>query len=288
MKVIGFGDNVVDRYVNKKVMFPGGNAVNFAVYARKSGMEAAYLGNFADDAEADHIIASLKDLGIDLDGCHRVLGGTTERCDVNLVDGDRVFIGDDFRETKPAPYLLAQKDVKYLDTFALVHSGCYAGVEQEMVKLKDLTGIVTFDFSVEEEFKEDSYLQKICPYIDMALFSCEGMELEEIQELQKKVHGMGTKYVLCTKGIEGQILYDGKRYYNGAVELVEAVDTMGAGDSFFTSFVCTLLKNGWTKGAELTEQMIQDALRTAAKFSADNCLSEGSFGYAKEIVEVSI
>lgn len=33
MKVIGYGDNVVDRYVNKKIMFPGGNAVNFAVYA---------------------------------------------------------------------------------------------------------------------------------------------------------------------------------------------------------------------------------------------------------------
>ena len=35
MKVLGLGDNVVDRYVNKGIMFPGGNAVNFAVYARE-------------------------------------------------------------------------------------------------------------------------------------------------------------------------------------------------------------------------------------------------------------
>ena len=35
MKFVGMGDNVVDRYVNKKVMFPGGNAVNFEVFAKK-------------------------------------------------------------------------------------------------------------------------------------------------------------------------------------------------------------------------------------------------------------
>ena len=285
MRVIGFGDNVVDRYVNKKIMYPGGNAVNFAVYAKKSELDAAYLGNFGDDAEADHVIASLKDLGIDLTGCHRILGSTTERCDVNLVDGDRVFIGDDMRETKVPPYVLTEKDVEYLDTFDLVHSGCYAAVEPEIKKLADLKAVVTFDFSVEEEFKADDYLKQICPYIDVALFSCEGMDLDEIHALQKKVYDMGTKYVLTTKGTEGQILYDGEKYYTGVVELVEAVDTMGAGDSFFTSFVCTLLKAGWTKEQKLTEEMITNAFKTAAKFSANNCLSDGSFGYAKEIVE---
>lgn len=285
MKVVGFGDNVVDRYVNKKIMFPGGNAVNFAVYAKKSRLDSAYLGIFADDMEADHVIGALKDMGIELDGCHRVMGSTTERCDVNLVEGDRVFIGDDMRKTKPAPYLLAEKDVEYLNGFALVHSGCYAGVEKEMSKLKELDVLVTFDFSVEPEFRTDEYLRMVCPYIDMALFSCEGMDIGEIHVLQKKAYDSGAKYVLITKGTEGQMLYDGKNYYTGKVELVEAVDTMGAGDSFFTSFVCNLLKKGWTKKIGLTEEMIQDSFTVAAKFSANNCLSEGSFGYAKEIVE---
>lgn len=283
MKVIGFGDNVVDRYVNKNIMFPGGNAVNFAVYARKNKAEAAYLGVFADDREADHIVDALKDMEISLNWCHRVFGSTTERCDVNLVNGDRVFIGDDTRQTKPAPYVLSEKDVDYLSSFDLVHSGCYAGVEAEMVKLAKLSSLITFDFSVEEDFKQDSYLQQICPYIDMALFSCEGMEAEEIQALQKKVYGYGTRYVLITKGIEGQILFDGSNYYTGIVKLVEAVDTMGAGDSFFTTFVVTLLSQGWSKIAALTENMIHKAFETAAQFSADNCLTEGAFGYAKEI-----
>lgn len=285
MKVIGFGDNVVDRYVNKQIMFPGGNAVNFAVYAKKSQAEAAYLGVFADDREADHIITALKDIGISLERCHRVFGTTTERCDVNLVNGDRIFIADDMRGTKPASFVLSEKDVTYLGGFDLVHSGCYAGVEPEMAKLAAVNSLITFDFSVEEEFKKDSYLEQICPYIDMALFSCEGMDLEEIHALQKKVYTYGTKYVLITKGIEGQILYDGANYYPGIVKQVEAVDTMGAGDSFFTSFTVTLLKQGWKKDMVLTEEMIRKAFETAAEFSANNCLVDGAFGYAKTIEE---
>ena len=31
MKVIGLGDNVVDMYMDRHIMYPGGNAMNFAV-----------------------------------------------------------------------------------------------------------------------------------------------------------------------------------------------------------------------------------------------------------------
>ena len=34
VKVLGFGDNVVDKYEHIKTMYPGGNAVNFAVFAK--------------------------------------------------------------------------------------------------------------------------------------------------------------------------------------------------------------------------------------------------------------
>ena len=120
MKVLGLGDNVVDRYVNKKIMFPGGNAVNFAVYARECGLESAFLGYIGDDAEADHIIASLREEDVDITGCHRILGTTTERRDVNLADGDRVFIADDMRETKTPPIILSERETGRLDDFELI------------------------------------------------------------------------------------------------------------------------------------------------------------------------
>ena len=36
MKVIGYGDNVTDRYVTQNMLYPGGNCINFAVYAKKA------------------------------------------------------------------------------------------------------------------------------------------------------------------------------------------------------------------------------------------------------------
>lgn len=285
MKVLGLGDNVVDRYVNKKIMFPGGNAVNFAVYAGECGLESAFLGFMGDDEEADHIIASLKEEGVAMTGCHRIFGATTERCDVNLIDGDRVFIADDMRPTKVAPIVLSERDVEYMKEFALIHAACYGCLEDELPKLAGLGALKTFDFSVEEEFKEEAYLQKVCPWIDMGLFSCEGMTEDEIHALQEKAHEMGCSYVLATMGTKGQSLYDGSRRYSGKVKLVDAVDTMGAGDSFFTAFVCNLLKQGWTKDGALTESMITEAFDRAADFSAHNCLRDGGFGHPAPVVE---
>ncbi len=37
MRVIGIGDNVCDKYEHLKTMFPGGQALNFAAYAKMLG-----------------------------------------------------------------------------------------------------------------------------------------------------------------------------------------------------------------------------------------------------------
>lgn len=44
MKIAGIGDNVIDRYMNMGIMFPGGNAVNVAAHAALLAAEAAYVG----------------------------------------------------------------------------------------------------------------------------------------------------------------------------------------------------------------------------------------------------
>ena len=40
-KVIGIGDNVCDKYYPAKIMYPGGQAMNFSVYAKMLGAEFA-------------------------------------------------------------------------------------------------------------------------------------------------------------------------------------------------------------------------------------------------------
>ena len=59
VKVLGLGDNVCDVYLHTGTMYPGGQAVNFAVYARMLGAESDFMGVFGKDAVADHVQASL-------------------------------------------------------------------------------------------------------------------------------------------------------------------------------------------------------------------------------------
>ena len=74
MKVIGIGDNVVDDYTDTRTLFPGGNALNFAVYASRLGCESAYLGVFGSDDAAQHVQRTLTELGIDTSRCRTADG----------------------------------------------------------------------------------------------------------------------------------------------------------------------------------------------------------------------
>lgn len=283
MKLIGIGDNVVDRYINKRIMFPGGNAVNFAVYARQCGEESAYLGLIADEPEGRLVYDSLQELGVDVSHSEPVRGITTERCDVTLIDGDRTFVGCEYGEGEWTPLKLKEEHFDYLRGFDVIHCGCYAAMADEIAKLDRFDAAVkTFDFSSEEEFRTDEYLQKVCPHIDIALFSQEEMTDEEAFALQKKVCSLGAELVLVTNGSKGQKLWDGRKLYKGQVKMVEAVDTMGAGDSFFTAFVVQLMREGYRRGIIPPEESIGKAFAFAADFSAQVCMCDGAFGFGTE------
>ena len=62
IKVLGYGDNVFDDYFQQKVMYPGGNALNFSVYTHELGANSAYLGNIAYDELGAYIISVCKQM----------------------------------------------------------------------------------------------------------------------------------------------------------------------------------------------------------------------------------
>ena len=74
LKVIGIGDNVCDKYYPAMIMYPGGQAMNFSVYAKMLGANSAYMGVFGRDAVADHIIRTLDELGVDHSRCRQYDG----------------------------------------------------------------------------------------------------------------------------------------------------------------------------------------------------------------------
>lgn len=49
MKLIAVGDNVVDYYQDQETFYPGGNALNVAVLAKRLGHESSYIGIVGND-----------------------------------------------------------------------------------------------------------------------------------------------------------------------------------------------------------------------------------------------
>lgn len=274
MRVIGLGDQVVDKYENIHVMYPGGNAMNFAVFAQKLGVSAAFLGAFGNDAEATCVEHAASAEGLDLSHC-RHYDGENGCARVQLLDGDRVFIGSNrCGVLRTVGLHLTQKDDIYLLNFRLIHSSIFSYVEEDIQRLHAAGATISFDFS--DHFTPD-YLKKMLCFINFPIFSCSHISKEEMYQLMLSAVTAGCEAVLCTRGTEGAWLRSGNQIFHQQPYLVKAKDTMAAGDSFLTCFLIRYLQQ--TDSGISKEEAIKSALAQAAEFSATQCMIDGSFGH---------
>lgn len=278
ISVVGLGDNVVDKYEHIKIMYPGGNALNFAVFAKKIGIKSAFLGAFGSDVEAVHVVDSIKKLEIDISHS-KFYEGENGCARVTLKDGDRVFLGSNrCGVLRTCGLNLSEEDFNYLSQFDLVHSGLYGFSEMELKKLKDMKVSISYDFS--EDYTEEK-LEELLTIVDYAFFSCSNLKIDNMLNLMLRSIKSGCKLVLCTRGSEGAYLYDGKRFYRQEPKLVGAIDTMAAGDSFITCFMVNYLKK--IKEDSMNKEIaIKESLDLAADFASKQCLVDGSFGFGKK------
>lgn len=274
MKVIGFGDNVVDKYVDIQTMYPGGNALNFTVYAKQLGSESAFLGIFGTDLAAAHNQDTLNIMGIDISHC-KVIDGENGYAMVDLVEGDRVFLrSNNGGISNTSQFKLADEDLDYIKSFELLHSSKYSYIESELPKIQSSGVPISFDFS--DDFTEE-YLEQVAPFVDFSFLSCSHLEENEVQDLLKKIYSLGSKIAVGTLGSKGALLYNGTSFFSQSPKLVDAVDTLGAGDSFITAFLLSYLGN--LSDINNEEQLIRKSMQLGAEFAAKTCMVEGAFGY---------
>ncbi|MCC7667586.1 hypothetical protein CRI87_10795 [Liquorilactobacillus satsumensis] len=281
--VVGMGDNVVDYYNNQNVKFPGGNAVNFSVFAPKTLVNSFYVGSLARDDDGDLILESLKQEDVNTQFCNRI-DGQTEKTFVNIVNGDRKFL-DSVRGKRALPSLEDPKLLRLAREALLVYSSCHSNSEKAIGKLHTNGSTIAYDFSEMGKYHSDEYLENVAKNVDIAQFSLSDSPVGDKERILETCTKVGTKFVLFTNGGEPPELFDCRndRKFVGQINYdPHPVDTMGAGDAFFSNLVVFMLSNE-KELLEISDQKINDALSFAAKAASRTIRRSGSYGYGKKI-----
>jgi sugar/nucleoside kinase (ribokinase family) len=301
IKAVGIGDYVIDRYYHYGLMFPGGNALNFAVYSKQLGCDSAFVGVLADDKFADVVTRAIDERGIDRSRCVRAHGDTW-LCSTRLENGERTISDDnDGGVVKNQPLKVDEDLLAYVRGFDIVHANINGSIDDEIGKLKTVGVPIIYDYS--DLWESEADLLKMCPHIDFAFFSGKKLPQNELKRLLTRLVENGCELAICTIGKQGSIAYDGNKYYTKKPYNLEGavVDTLGAGDSFLTGFIISYIE-GCKRLQSITagepgkictaedvrsyrEGLIEYSMQVGNLLAIKNCMVLGAFGQGVALEE---
>lgn len=261
MRLVGVGDNVVDRYRDLGTMFPGGQALNVAVYAHRFGLQTAYVGAIGDDVAGRHVLGAIRAEGIDASRL-RIVPGPNAAAEVALVDGNREFVGSDPGVSK---FRLSADDLAAIAQYDLIHSSESSYLEDQIALLAG-SAPLSFDFSIR---RDPAYIEPLLPFVHIASFSLSDLDDRDALAWIDRVHAAGPKYVLATRGAHDALLSDGLTVRRQPAVPSEPIDTLGAGDAFIARVLVGILR----------QEPLDLVLESAAQAAALTCAAYGAFGY---------
>lgn len=267
-RVLTVGDNVVDRYPDLGVMYPGGNAVNVAVNVRRLGAHSAYLGVLGTDRSGEVVRDALVAEGVDT-GLLRVVDGPNAYATVRVVDGNRVF---ESGEVGVSAFRLTEADFGVVGAYDVVHTGECSMTEEDLPGLRARARLLSFDFSE----RPWDYLEAYARYPHVAVVSSpDGGDAQTAAELGRRVLALGPDLVAVTMGALGAVVVDRAGASSAPAGQGPVVDTLGAGDAFIARLLVGLA------GGERRQEVVV----AATSFATATCAAYGAFGYETPLVD---
>jgi fructoselysine 6-kinase len=260
-RLAGVGDNVVDRYRDLGTMFPGGQALNVAVYAQRFGIPSGYVGVLGNDVAGRHVLGAIRAEGLDTTRL-RVQHGPNGHAEVEVVDGNREFVGGGAGVSK---FQLEPDDLDYLRGFDLIHSSESSYLDDQLGLLAGVAPL-SFDFSVR---RDAAYIEPLVSHVAIAEFSLSDLDDAEAEVWLERIQGLGPRLVLATRGAADALLFDGQRLWRQSSVPTEVIDSLGAGDAFIARFLVGVLRH----------EPFEHALEAAAEAASITCAAYGAFGY---------
>ncbi len=239
----------------------GGAPANVLACATKFGAETAFIGKVGKDMQGDFLKDTLVQAGVDTRGIVSSPEYFTTLAFVSLSEnGERNFA---FSRKYSADIMLEKNEVdtNILDNAKIFHFGslsltnekCREATIFALEYLKDKDTVISFDPNYrnllwESEEKASEAIKSVLSYVDVIKISDEECYLvtgEKDPVLAAKIlSSSGIKVVCVTLGAEGALVST-----NSMIETVkgfkakEVVDTTGAGDSFWGSFLYKIVES---------------------------------------------
>ena len=258
--------------------FCGGAPFNVAVNAKKAGATVSFIGRVGKDVIGRFVADEAKKANLDyLDIQVDELRNTTLAF-VTLKDGERDFA---FNRHDTADFNIDIEEINFnkYKGLNLIHLGSLMLSEENgkvfaqkvAKKAKDLGVKLSFDMN----FRMDTYKdfedakKAYKPYVECAniiKFSDDELRLYTgIEDVKTAIESIYQKdqLFLLTLGSKGSMYYYNDESNVIPTEKVKPIDTTGAGDAFFGTFLANVENKEWTK------ENIESALVKANKAGAD-------------------
>jgi len=240
---------------------PGGAPANLLVAATRFGANTSFIGKVGQDQFGHHLKEVLEDTNIDTSGLVFTKDANTTLVFVHLDDeGERTF---SFYRKPGADFLLEVGDLNkgllsstkvfHFGSLSLTNEPARSASLQAVQYAKDSGAIISYDPNWRPglwDSKEDAigWMRTGARYADIIKVSDEELSLitgeNDIKSACELLKDMGPQIILVTLGEEGCYYSVGKDQAIVPSYKVAVVDSTGAGDSFFGSFLYQVIETG--------------------------------------------
>ena len=218
--------------VNTRV---SGVAYNLVKALKSLGDDVSLVTMTGDDFSADYIKAEVVNAGVDTKYINSILKATPNS--VVLYDGNgKRQIYCDLMDVQDVKYDF--KEELYMDSDVVI--ACNTNFNRELLKKAKAAGkIIATDVHVLGDI-DDEYNQDFMKNANILFLSDENIKTDYKKFLMSIEEKFGNNIIVLGMGNKGALMYvkEEKEFYElPAVNIKEVVNTVGAGDALFSSFI---------------------------------------------------
>jgi fructoselysine 6-kinase len=246
------------------VRLAGGNAFNVAVALAKTGRRAFYLGAVGDDEDAELIVGSATEAGVDTSRVRRMPGSTGRTVVDHDPDGERRFVSEDYGVA--AEYRIDTETAAWLAGAGWQHFARQVDLADWRSALREAHAQLSCDLG---HGGGVGMLERVAPVVDVVFMSASSGGGLAPAEMVRRALDAGAPLVVVTLGARGSIAASGDTQWEmEAVPVARVIDTLGAGDAYIAAFIA----------ARMDGKGIEEAMRAGSVAGAAACTQWGPTG----------